>query len=225
MFPKTQTFKPKPTISLTKETKMTKTWSGLWRRVSGTSGFLAPIVAFALIFSAIAYYPEFSWTNNALSDLGIVEGTTSTLFNSGLLLSGVLCLIFATGLMVFFKEAAVGKIGVFIFVLASLALFAIGVFPENIRPVHYIVSVMFFVFLPISLLVITGAFWIMHKVRMAVFTLLAAVSAAAPWLLYFTIQYAPGVAIPEAVSGFAGSVWAVVLSGKMLKQASHSKTS
>jgi hypothetical membrane protein len=194
-------------------------------RVSGICGFLAPVLAFALIFSAIASYPEFSWVDNALSDLGVVAGVTAVLFNSGLIIGGVLCFIFATGLFVFLKERAMGGIGVFVFVLASLALIAIGVFPENVRPVHYLVSAAFFVLLPVSMLIIVGAFWLMRQVRMAVFTLLVAVVAAAPWVLYFAVQYVSGVAVPEAVSAFAGSVWAVVLSGKMLRQASRSKTS
>jgi hypothetical membrane protein len=75
------------------------------------------------------------------------------------------------------------------------------------------------------MLVIVGAFWLMRQVRMAVFTLLAAVAAAVPWVLYFSIHYVSGVAVPEAVSAFAGSVWAVAMSGKMLRHASHSKTS
>jgi len=204
---------------------MPKSTDALWLKVSGICGFLTPITAFALIFSAIASYPEFSWTNNALSDLGVVEGITALLFNSGLLIGGALCFVFATGLFVFLKERTVGKIGALVFVLGSLALFAIGVFPENVRPTHYIVSVMFFMLLPIAMLIIVGAFWLMHKVRMAAFTLLVAVAAATPWILYFTIPYAPNVAVPEAVSAFAGAVWAVALSGKMLKQASHSKTS
>lgn len=204
---------------------MPKSTDALWLKVSGTCGFLTPITAFALIFSAIASYPEFSWTDNALSDLGVVEGTTALLFNSGLLISGALCFVFATGLFIFLKQRTVGKIGAFVFVLGSLALFAIGVFPENVRPTHYIVSVMFFTLLPIAMLIIAGAFWLMHKVRMAAFTLLVAVAAATPWILYFTINYAPNVAVPEAVSAFAGAVWVVTLSGKMLKQASHSKTS
>jgi hypothetical membrane protein len=91
--------------------------------------------------------------------------------------------------------------------------------------VHYFVSVMFFVLLPLSMLVIVGGFWLIRQVRMAVFTLLVAVVAAAPWVLLFSVRYVSGVAVPEAVSAFAGSVWAVVLSGKMLKQASRSKTS
>jgi hypothetical membrane protein len=191
--------------------------------MSGICGFLAPVFAFALIFSAVVSYPQFSWVDNALSDLGVVAGVTAVLFNSGLIMSGVLCFIFATGLFVFLGESAVGRIGAFVLVLASLALFAIGVFPENVRPVHYLVSVMFFVLLPISMLIIVGAFWLMRQVRMAVFTLLVAIVAAAPWVLLFLVRYVSGVAVPEAVSAFAGSVWAVVLSGKMLKQASRSK--
>jgi len=204
---------------------MAKFNNALWLKVAGICGFLTPLVAFALIFSAIASYSEFSWTDNALSDLGVVEGITATLFNSGLLIGGVLCFVFATGLFAFLKKHIAGKIGAFTFALASLALLAIGVFPENIRPTHYIVSVMFFMLLPIAMLIIAGAFWLMHKTRMAAFTLLVAVTAATPWILYFAIPYAPNVAVPEAVSAFAGAVWAVTLSGKMLKQVAHSKTS
>jgi hypothetical membrane protein len=192
-------------------------------RTSGICGFLAPVFAFALIFSAIASYPQFSLVDNALSDLGVVAGVTAVLFNSGLIIGGILCIIFATGLFLFLKERAVGRIGAFVFVFASLALFAIGVFPENVRPVHYLVSVMFFMLLQISMLIIAGAFWLTDQVRMAVFTLLVAVAAAAPWVLYFSIHYVSGVAVPEAVSAFAGAVWVVVLSSKMLRQASRSK--
>ena len=194
-------------------------------KVSGIFGVLAPVFAFAFIFLAIASYPQFSWTNNALSDLGVVLGATSSFFNSGLIIGGIWCLFFAIGLFMFLGESMLGRVGVFFFVLTCLALVAIGVFPENVKPAHYIVSVLFFVLLPISLLIITGAFWLMGKVRMAVFTLLVAIVAAVPWVLYFSVRYVSGVAVPELVSAVAGSVWVVVLSGKMLRQASRSKTS
>ncbi len=203
---------------------MAKTADALWLKVAGICGFLTPIVAFAFIFSAISSYSEFSWLDNALSDLGVVAGVTSVLFNAGLIVGGVLCAVFARGLFVSLKERIIGKVGAFVFVLASISLFAIGVFPESVSPTHYIVSVMFFTFLPISMLITVGAFWLMHRTRMAVFTLLVAVAAATPWVLYFTVHYAPNVAMPEIVSALAGAVWAVVLSGKMLRQASHPKT-
>jgi hypothetical membrane protein len=190
-------------------------------RMLGTCGFLAPVLAFAFILLAVASHPQFSWLDDALSDLGVVSGVTAVLFNSGLIVSGVLCFIFAAGLFVFLGERALGRTGAFVLVLASLALVAIGVFPESVRSVHYFVSVAFFVLLPVSMLFIVGAFWLMGQVRMAVFTFLVAVVAAAPWVLLFSVRYVSGVAIPEFVSGLAGAVWAVVLSGKMLRQTSR----
>jgi hypothetical membrane protein len=191
--------------------------------MTGTCGFLAPVLAFAFIFLAVASHPQFSWVDNALSDLGVVSGVTAVLFNSGLFIGGALCFVFATGLFVFLGERALGRIGACVLVLASLALVAIGVFPESVRFVHYFVSVAFFVLLPLSMLFIVGAFWLKGQVRMAVFTFLVAVIAVAPWVLLFSVRYVSGVAIPEFVSGLAGAVWAVVLSGNMLRQASRSK--
>jgi len=67
-----------------------------WLKISGVSGVLAPLVAFTLISLAITSHPQFSWTGNALSDLGVVEGVTAVLFNSGLIIGGILAIIFAS---------------------------------------------------------------------------------------------------------------------------------
>jgi hypothetical membrane protein len=99
----------------------------------------------------------------------------------------------------------------------------IGFFPENVAPYHYLFSVAFFVLLPISLLVITGAFALERQTKMALFTLLIAIATALPWILLFAFHYVSGVAIPEFASAVAGSAWAVVLSYKMFKAASQPK--
>jgi hypothetical membrane protein len=192
-------------------------------RVSGIHGVLAPVLAFTFILVAAGSYPQFSWTANALSDLGVVAGITAGVFNSGLIICGVLCLTFAAGLYLL-VESVIGRVGVFVFSLACLSLVAIGTFPESVSQTHYMVSVAFFVLLPISLLVITAGFALKLQAEMAVFTLAVAVVAALPWVLYFTVHYVSGVAIPEIVSGLAGGVWTVVLSYKMLRAASQPKT-
>lgn len=122
----------------------------------------------------------------------------------------------------FLRQRILGKIGAFIFILGTLALIAIGIFPENISPTHYYVSVAFFVFLPVSMLVLVAAFLLVRKVKMALFTLLVAIVAVAPWILYFSIRFVPGVAIPEAISALSVSTWAIVLGYRMVKQASRS---
>jgi hypothetical membrane protein len=67
----------------------------VYQRLGAFAGIVAPILGFSCILSAIATYAPFSWTNNALSDLGVVVGITGSLFNFGLVASGFLAFNFA----------------------------------------------------------------------------------------------------------------------------------
>jgi hypothetical membrane protein len=185
-------------------------------------GLAVPILAFTSIFIAINSYPAFSWTNNALSDLGVVAGVTSQTFNSGLFISGLLAFTFAiTGLFNYFNSNRVGKAGALTFAAATVALMAIGIFNEDFRPTHFIVSVLFFAILPIALWVITAGLYLKREIKLAAFTVAASIAAATPWILYYTVHYVPNVAIPEFISSMAGSIWLVVICLKMLK--AHAK--
>ena len=197
---------------------MTKPKTPKKQRIGAAAGIAAPILAFTCILGAIASYPAFSWTNNALSDLGVVAGITGPLFNFGLYASGVLALCFAVLGLFFYVDARwVGRVGAAVFAAACVALVAIGVFNESFAGTHYLVSVAFFALAPIALFVLTCAFVLARQRGMAVFTFLIAVIAALPWLLLFAFNYVPNVAVPEFVSGFAVSVWAVALGRSMLR--------
>jgi hypothetical membrane protein len=165
---------------------------------------------------AISYAPWFSWSENALSDLG-VGGTNAVLFNAGLIGGGILYLPFAWSIMRFFRNRTLGKIGGYLLALAAVFLVGIGVFPENTGyRIHLYVSVGFFASLGLSLLfqsatmiqtsaernlgavmiflvVIGVTFWILH-----------------PW---------KGVAIPELISGLIAAIWSFVMSVKLLRGA------
>lgn len=181
-------------------------------------GFAAPFVAFVFISAAIASNPSFSWTGNALSDLGVVPGLTSVLFTIGLCGGGILSLAFAVlGLYSYAGEKTLGKVGAAFFAAATFSLILIGVFNEHFRPTHYIVSVMFFFFAPLAFFILTAAFYRDHKRKLAAFTIVTGLVAAIPWILQLTIHYVPEVAIPETVSGLTVAVWVIVLSKLMLK--------
>jgi hypothetical membrane protein len=196
---------------------MSKPRNFVYQRIGAACGMVSPIVAFICILIAIASYPAFSWTNNALSDLGVVSGLTASLFNFGLFVSGVLAFNFSIfGLFTYFGKSWVGKIGSIIFAAATLALIAISVFNENFSPTHYLVSVAFFTLAPIALFILTFGFWLNHQRDMATFTVVFGVAAALPWILLFTFNYVANVAIPEFLSALAVSVWAVFLGKKML---------
>jgi hypothetical membrane protein len=191
-------------------------------KISGICGILSPTVAFGCILLSITFAPDFSWTDNALSDLGVMPNPTAILFNSGLIISGILAMVFASGLFSVLKGKSTGRAGTILFLLDCLALTAIGVFPENTRPMHFYASVAFFALFPLSMLLITAYFVLASRNRMAVFTFLVSVFAAAVWIVEFWVRYVPGVAIPETLSAIAASFWAVVTSFIMLRAASRS---
>jgi len=193
-----------------------------WLKASGICGILTPIIAFTCILLAISYSPSFSWTQNALSDLGIQSGTTTPLFNYGLISSGIIALIFASGLFSFLGDKLLGKIGAAVFTLAVVSLTAIGVFPESVRPTHFYVSVAFFMLFPISMLLIVATFLLADKKQLGWFTFMVAMIAAVPWVLQFTVPYVENVAIPETISAVSASMWAIALGYKMIVQSSRS---
>jgi len=185
-----------------------------WLKASGGSGIFAPLIAFVFILLAIAYSPRFSWAENALSDLGVQQGVTAVLFNSGLIITGLLTLVFALGLSVGLRGRALGKTGAFILVLDALALTAIGVFPENVKPVHLYASVAFFVLFPTSLFFIGTALLQMSQLSLGMFTFLIAIVAALVWV----IPYGGGIAVPETLAALSASTWSIVLGFRLLRQ-------
>ena len=57
-------------------------------------GVVGPLVAYFFIVVSIGLSPWFSWSSNALSDLGhSVDSDVASLYNFGLLLAGFLMMI------------------------------------------------------------------------------------------------------------------------------------
>ena len=192
--------------------------TGTWLKIAGTCGIITPLIAFGCILLAIAYAPQFSSTDSALSDLGVMTNPTSVLFNLGLIVSGILAIVFAFGLLVFFNETVSGRIGGIMFVLDCLALICIGIFPESAKPMHLYASVAFFAIFPLAMFLMTASFVLSSKHRMALFTFAIAVFAAVVWAAEFLVHYVPGVAIPETLSALAACLWVAVLSFNMLRK-------
>ena len=150
----------------------------------------------------------------------MVTGVTGPLFNFGLYASGLLGLNFALlGLFSYLRKSLIGKVGASAFAAATLALIGIGIFNESFSGTHYAFSVAFFALAPISLFIISAAFALTKEKWLSIFTVLTGVIAALPWILLFAINYVPGVAIPETISGLAVSAWIITLGIRIVKQA------
>ena len=72
-------------------------------RLSGICGIILPIYTIILLICSISFAPGFSWTENAISDLGRLEYGSSC-FNYGLVIIGILLLIFSIGLHLLLVE-------------------------------------------------------------------------------------------------------------------------
>jgi len=182
-------------------------------KISGIFGILSPIIAFIFISLAILNFPNFSWTNNALSDLG-VKGYP-ILFNAGLIIAGISGLIFAFGLFSMFQNKT-GKIGALIFIIDIFALIFVGIFPENIEPMHFYSSFTFFALFPISMFFISAS--LRSNTKESIFTFLAGMIVLVVWITYVLTHFVQNVAIPETISVFSISIWSIVFGYKMLKK-------
>ncbi len=195
-------------------------WHHHGLKVSGACGLVAPVAAFACIALAILAYPSFSWENNALSDLGVAKDA-HVFFNNGLIIAGIISAVFATGFLLLLKKSWIAYATFAAFLLACLALAAIGVFPSSIRPMHYYASVAFFALFPISGALMSWSLWHSGQKRLAAISAAASGTAVLAWVAHALFSPFPNVAIPEAAAACSAGIWVAACGLEMLKSASE----
>jgi hypothetical membrane protein len=177
-------------------------------RIAGICGILLPFVIFTCLGLSIAVSPWFTWTQHALSDLGIQQ-STAILFNNGIILSGLLTLIFSVGLIKILSR----KIGAYLLLFSSLALIGIGLFPETVFPLHFFSSASFFVLLTIAFAIL--GFTIKQNSferNIGSLALVLALIAMGSAVFLFSLQ---GIAIVEALACFPAFIWCLIVGVKM----------
>jgi len=179
-------------------------------RIAGICGILIPVVMFTCLGLSIASSPWFTWTQHALSDLGIQQNTAA-LFNNGMILGGTLSLVFSFGLMRILSR----KIGAYLLALSSVALIGIGLFPETIFTLHFVTSASFFVLLTIGLLLIgLTSKQNPFERTMGILAFMPVFIAIGSTLFLFHLD---GIAITEAFSCFPAFIWCFLVGIKMTR--------
>jgi hypothetical membrane protein len=189
--------------------------------VAAACGIIGPFYAFLSIMIAILVSPWFSWTGNALSDLGNLSRypsspVSSLVFNSGLILAGIITVFSVLGLLTKVKTNIGALISGVVLLVGTIALICIGLFPENFPPWHFIFSVMLFVSIALAMLFFGGVF-IYNKLtrRLGLFSLASGLIAASPWIPYMFLNWNIGAAIPEIISAVAVYAWVIVMSTRL----------
>ncbi|MGC8817242.1 MAG: DUF998 domain-containing protein [Candidatus Hadarchaeum sp.] len=171
-------------------------------RLAGVCGIAAPIVALSFIFIAISLSPWFTWTGNALSDLGV--GEAALVFNSGLVLGGLLATVAAVVMFSTYQDK-IRRVGALVFLLGTISLIGIGIFSEAAGRIHFYFSVAFFLLVPISFWILGVGIYRSGSKFWGVLTVLLGVVGTLPWTQHWT-----AVAIPELSSALCFAVWSLV---------------
>ena len=197
---------------------------------AGLCGILTPTIVFTTIFLAISYSPNFSWTENWLSDLAgvyiapptfpdrpdVSTPTTAVIFNSGLFTCGILGFIFSIGLCKSIRIHS-GRIGSFIMMFASIALFNIGLFPEPTGIPHVIASLTYFLLGPIAIFYIAAAALDSDQKLLGYFATILGIIG-----IIFGGVFILFGAIPEFIAALSTSIFTIIFGIKMYKQGPNS---
>lgn len=165
-------------------------------------GFVSPAIALLTIVIAVIVH-DFTFTGNALSDMGRVGLEKNYIFNGGLFLAGFIGFLFS---LVFISFArGYEKIAAFTFSLAALCLMGIALFPEGTGP-HYPFSVAFYAVATLSI-ILHSTIVFRKKKSLATFSL-------GMVALGFILSFIPGwegVAIPETIGAVIICIWIVLI--------------
>jgi hypothetical membrane protein len=176
--------------------------------IAGISGILSSTVPLIMILASTVLEKTFSWSRNALSDLGVSQ--TAWLFNSALIVGGLLNLLFAFGLRSYLRKAKRLKIGVSLLIVSSISLAFFSI-------IHGVVALGYLLFAPLGLLFI-GLEAKSHglaKVSL-VFGILALMSLFFVPVIVFSLNLQVGFAVPEFLETLLLSIWTFFVSVKLL---------
>ena len=194
-------------------------------RIAGACGIASVVVAGVAESLAIFYSSGFSFTENWLSDLGgmsytaflnvprapVSSPSTILIGQGGLIIAGLLAIIFAFGLL---KQAdsPAYRLGAVFGIVGTAGLCASGIFPAPTGMLHLMAVYTFGLLAPTAMLLIGGTFVVTEKWLAGLSITLGIVA------LVGTSMISYGRSVAELVLLATVALWAITLSIRMLQQ-------
>jgi hypothetical membrane protein len=178
-------------------------------------GILGSVLPLVMILSATFLSSWFSWSLNALSELGV--GEEAALFNSAVLLGGGLNFLFALGLYEYLPAEKLNRAGVVSIMVSSVCLALVGIFTIDNLVLHGIVALGYFVLAPLGFLLIGfGTKEDVPRKISFVCGVMALVAILILPVVTLALPFKVGFAVPELVEGLVISTWTIYTSAKLL---------
>lgn len=173
------------------------------------SGPVAVLVSFLGVMGSVALASWlaggwFTWTGNALSDLGHPDRGVAPLFNYGLVVAGLLGVAYA-GRIYGAGTNAGHRIGAAMLALGLLCSAFVGVY-DLTHPLHGPFALAYFVLLTLGLFAHGSGDSLAGRARRGVLSTWLAVAHVAGWVLLSVAPF-DGIALPELVGVLALWIW------------------
>ena len=169
-----------------------------------------------MVIASTIFSPWFRWDTNALSELGV--GEVSLLFNSAVIIGGILNLIFALGLNHYLPRKKLAKTGVALIMLGSISLALIGIFTVSYPILHAIVALAEFLLAPTGFILIGFSTKENTIKKLSITNGIAALTAILIFpIILILLSLEVGFAVPELIEALIVSIWIVFMGTKLLK--------
>ena len=186
-------------------------------RIAGISGIIASTLPLIVIFASTVLEKSFSWSKNALSNIGVSQ--TAWLFNSALIIGGLLNLLFAFGLRNYLGKKRLVKVGVSLLIVSSISLALVGVFTENCNIIHALVALGYLLLAPVGIIFIgqgeKNKQFGKVSLSLGITALLAIFGLP---VITFVVNLQIGFAVPEFAESLVLSIWTFWVSLNLLRR-------
>jgi hypothetical membrane protein len=185
-------------------------------RLAGISGIIGSTLPLIMILASTILDKSFSWNRDALSDIGVSQ--LAWLFNSALVVGGLLNLMFAFGLRNYLGKAKWLKIGVSLIIVSSISLALVGVFTENYSIIHALVALGYLLLSPLGLICIGGGEKSQQIGKVSIVLGISALLAILGLpIIIFVANFQIGFAVPEFLESLVLSIWTFWVSLKLIR--------
>ena len=167
-------------------------------------GTFSSIIGAIMILFSVSLTPGWG-LSQPLSDLGS-EGFGSVIYNSGLLMTGSLAMLYAAGLFEFTKDDIVGQLGSLAFLLFSGSICILGIAIADIENIHNQVAYLLFFMIPTSATLISYNLYKRGLSRYAVLGLISLIFGLIPWLMGGPVD-----SVKELTALIPFSIWQIAL--------------
>ncbi len=175
-------------------------------------GFIGPVVSFVCIIISTSILTGFDWSVNPLSDLGSwfrtdlgeLQIVSAVLFNSGLIITGLMILYFIIWLVKQIGDKP-SKGALLLFAGSAILLAGIGIFSEDFPVGHIWTTVPFFLSIPI-VLGVAGVVWFRLS-EMRVLGAISIILASTSLLIMFQPWITLSTAVFETLEAIVAMFW------------------